>query len=103
MRTILIIGAGKSAASLVKYLLDKSNTEKLQIRLARVLEGSSVRVRVGAHHPSSVVKMMMSADHLRAGGATAKAIAAKLAPRSGLRPIDLDSYSRLPTNSGLMP
>lgn len=34
MRTILIIGAGKSTASLVKYLLDKSNTEKLQIRLA---------------------------------------------------------------------
>ena len=49
------------------------------------------------------VRIMLSADHLRVGGAAAKAIAAKLAPRSGLRPIDLDSYSRLSTNSGLMP
>ncbi len=34
MRTVLIIGAGKSTAFLVKYLLDKSNDEKLYIRLA---------------------------------------------------------------------
>ena len=30
--------------------------------------------------------MMMSADHRRVAGAAAKAIAARLAPRSGLRP-----------------
>lgn len=34
MRTILIIGAGKSTAFLVKYLLDKSIDERLYIRLA---------------------------------------------------------------------
>ena len=34
MRTVLIIGAGKSTAFLVKYLLDKSIDEKLYIRLA---------------------------------------------------------------------
>jgi len=31
MRKILIIGAGRSASSLIKYLLEKSNEEKLQI------------------------------------------------------------------------
>ena len=34
MRTVLIIGAGKSTAFLVKYLLDKSIDERLYIRLA---------------------------------------------------------------------
>tara|TARA_B100001769_G_C22099242_1_gene593262 strand:- start:500 stop:1864 length:1365 start_codon:yes stop_codon:yes gene_type:complete len=34
MRTVLIIGAGKSTAFLVKYLLDKSIDERLCIRLA---------------------------------------------------------------------
>ena len=34
MRTILIIGAGKSTAYLVQYLLQKSNAEQLRILLA---------------------------------------------------------------------
>ena len=34
MRTILIIGAGKSTAYLVKYLLEKSEAEQLQVILA---------------------------------------------------------------------
>jgi len=34
MRKILVIGAGKSASSLIKYLLDKSDKEKLQIIVA---------------------------------------------------------------------
>lgn len=34
MRKILIIGAGRSASSLIKYLLDKSETEKLHITIA---------------------------------------------------------------------
>lgn len=33
MRNILIIGAGRSASSLIKYLLDKSETEKLHITI----------------------------------------------------------------------
>ncbi len=33
MRNILIIGAGKSTAALVRYLQEKSETEKLQIRI----------------------------------------------------------------------
>jgi len=34
MRNILIIGAGRSASSLIKYLLEKSESEKLQITIA---------------------------------------------------------------------
>jgi len=34
MRKILVIGAGKSASSLIKYLLDKSNKENLQVIVA---------------------------------------------------------------------
>ncbi|MBJ2173473.1 saccharopine dehydrogenase NADP-binding domain-containing protein [Aureibaculum sp. A20] len=36
MRNILIIGAGRSSASLIKYLLEKSVTEKLQITIADI-------------------------------------------------------------------
>lgn len=36
MRTILIIGAGRSSSSLIKYLLDKSKVEKLHIIVADV-------------------------------------------------------------------
>jgi saccharopine dehydrogenase-like NADP-dependent oxidoreductase len=34
MRNILLFGAGKSASSLIKYLLDKSETEKLHLTIA---------------------------------------------------------------------
>ena len=50
MLTILIIGAGKSTASLVKYLLDKSNTEKLQIRLADKNKSAALKLIDG--HPN---------------------------------------------------
>jgi len=50
MRTILIIGAGKSTASLVKYLLDKSKAENLQIRLADKNKTAAVKLIDG--HPN---------------------------------------------------
>lgn len=34
MRKILIIGAGRSASSLIRYLLNKSETEKLHVTIA---------------------------------------------------------------------
>ena len=34
MRNILIIGAGRSASSLIKYLLTKSDSEKLHLTIA---------------------------------------------------------------------
>ena len=50
MRTILMIGAGKSTASLVKYLLDKSKAENLQIRLADKNKTAAVKLIDG--HPN---------------------------------------------------
>jgi saccharopine dehydrogenase-like NADP-dependent oxidoreductase len=41
MRKILIVGAGRSSASLIKYLLDKSDEENLQIIIADVSKESA--------------------------------------------------------------
>ena len=38
MRKILVIGAGRSSSSLIKYLLDKSTVENLQIIVADILK-----------------------------------------------------------------
>ena len=50
MRTILIIGAGKSTASLVKYLLDKSNSEHLKVRLGDKNKSAALKLING--HPN---------------------------------------------------
>jgi len=50
MRTILIIGAGKSTASLVKYLLDKSNFEHLKVRLGDKNKSAALKLING--HPN---------------------------------------------------
>jgi len=50
MRKILIIGAGKSASSLIKYLLDKSEIEALQIIVAdKTIESAQKLI---ANHPN---------------------------------------------------
>jgi len=36
MKNILIIGAGKSSSSLIKYLLEKSDEENLKIIIADI-------------------------------------------------------------------
>ena len=36
MKNILIIGAGKSSAALIKYLLDKSEKEHLQLTIGDI-------------------------------------------------------------------
>ena len=41
MRNILVIGAGRSASSLIKYLLDKSSAEKLHITVADVSKSAA--------------------------------------------------------------
>ena len=50
MRTILIIGAGKSTASLVKYLLNKSNSEHLKVRLGDKNKSAALKLING--HPN---------------------------------------------------
>jgi len=53
MRKILIIGAGRSASSLVKYLLDKSTKEKLQIIIADISVENCIKL--AQNHPNSKV------------------------------------------------
>ena len=51
MRKILILGAGRSASSLIKYLLEKSTTENLQIILADLsLENALAKTQ---NHPNA--------------------------------------------------
>ncbi len=50
-RNILIIGAGRSASSLIKYLLDKSETENLHIIIGdKVLESAA---KMAENHPNA--------------------------------------------------
>ncbi|MEE9349081.1 MAG: saccharopine dehydrogenase family protein [Flavobacteriaceae bacterium] len=44
MRKILVIGAGRSASSLIKYLLDKSDVENLQIIVADKILASAQKI-----------------------------------------------------------
>ena len=43
MRNILIIGAGRSASSLIKYLLNQSETEKLHVTIADLSESLALQ------------------------------------------------------------
>lgn len=52
MKKILVIGAGRSASSLVKYLLDKSIEEGLEIRVADISVGNAKKLL--QNHPSGV-------------------------------------------------
>ena len=51
MRNILIIGAGRSATSLIKYLLDKSKSEDLFITIGDLSEESAQKFTQG--HPNA--------------------------------------------------
>ncbi len=53
MRKILIIGAGRSASSLVKYLLDKSIEEKIQVIIADLSLDNCIKL--AQNHPNSKV------------------------------------------------
>ncbi|MCF6222574.1 MAG: saccharopine dehydrogenase NADP-binding domain-containing protein [Flavobacteriaceae bacterium] len=53
MRKILIIGAGRSASSLVKYLLDKSVEEKIQVIIADISLDNCIKL--AQNHPNSKV------------------------------------------------
>tara|TARA_B110000967_G_scaffold208898_1_gene262718 strand:+ start:2358 stop:3722 length:1365 start_codon:yes stop_codon:yes gene_type:complete len=56
MRNILIIGAGKSASYLIKYFLDKSNSEKLEITIGD-LEISNAKKLIGNHSNARAIKL----------------------------------------------
>jgi saccharopine dehydrogenase-like NADP-dependent oxidoreductase len=55
MTTILLLGAGRSSSSLIRYLLDNSVTYHWQIVIGDVSE-SSARERIGAHPKGAYVR-----------------------------------------------
>ncbi|CAL2095390.1 Saccharopine dehydrogenase, NADP-dependent [Tenacibaculum sp. 190524A02b] len=56
MRNILIIGAGRSSSSLIKYLLDKSSTENLHITIGDV-SIENAKSKVNEHKNASAIKL----------------------------------------------
>ncbi|WP_299102294.1 saccharopine dehydrogenase C-terminal domain-containing protein [uncultured Winogradskyella sp.] len=56
MRKILIIGAGKSCSYLIKYLLDKSETEQLQITVGD-LNIENAKKLVGNHPNTNIIHL----------------------------------------------
>ena len=64
MRKILVIGAGKSASSLIKYLLDKSTEENLQIIVAD-REITSAKKILNDHQNSKAIILDVFNDEAR--------------------------------------
>lgn len=56
MRNILIIGAGRSSAALIKYLLDKSSSEKLHITVGD-LSLENAQEKINNHPNASAIKL----------------------------------------------
>lgn len=62
MKNILIIGAGRSASSLIKYLLDKSEAEKLQLTIADLSEELANKKTNG--HPNATILVLDVFDEI---------------------------------------
>ena len=58
MRKILIIGAGRSASSLIKYLLDKSETENLFVTIGDLSEDLAKK-KTGNHKNSRAIALKL--------------------------------------------
>ena len=56
MRNILVIGAGRSCSSLIKYLLEKSSAEKLHITVADVHQ-SAAESKINNHPNASAIAL----------------------------------------------
>ncbi|OSY87322.1 saccharopine dehydrogenase [Tenacibaculum holothuriorum] len=56
MRKILIIGAGRSSSSLIKYLLDKSSTENLHITIGDV-SVENAQSKINNHSNASAIQL----------------------------------------------
>ncbi len=54
MRNILIIGAGRSASSLIQYLLNKSDEERLHVTIADLSLGLAQRKTNGHHNATAI-------------------------------------------------
>lgn len=56
MRKILVIGSGKSASYLIKYLLDKSTTEKLHVTVGDI-DLNSAKYLIGNHQNATAISL----------------------------------------------
>ncbi|MBT8394523.1 MAG: saccharopine dehydrogenase NADP-binding domain-containing protein [Bacteroidia bacterium] len=64
MRKILIIGSGKSASYLIKYLLDKSNSENLHITIGDINLKSAKKL-IGKHKHATAINLDVFNDDSR--------------------------------------
>jgi saccharopine dehydrogenase-like NADP-dependent oxidoreductase len=64
MRKVLVIGAGRSASSLIKYLLDKSSSEKLHVIVGDVSRENSEE-RVNNHKNGTAIILDVFDDEAR--------------------------------------
>ena len=79
MRKILVIGAGKSASSLIKYLLDKSEQENLQIIVAdKQLE--SAQKLINNHKNGKAIVLDVFEDESRSEAVKNSAIVISMLP-----------------------
>lgn len=65
MRKILVIGAGKSSSYLIKYLLDKSETENLSITVGD-LNVNNAKTLIGNHPNAEVIHLDVFSEASRA-------------------------------------
>ncbi|WP_435261741.1 saccharopine dehydrogenase family protein [Tenacibaculum sp. nBUS_03] len=66
MKNILIIGAGRSSSSLIKYLLDKSSKENLHITIGDVSEENALS-KINGHKNASAIELDVFKDDERVG------------------------------------
>lgn len=55
MRNILIIGAGKSSSSLIRYLLEKSDSEKIQVTIGDISKNNAEKLINNHKNASAIV------------------------------------------------
>jgi len=79
MRKVLVIGAGKSASSLIKYLLDKSDKENLQIIVAD-LNIKSAEKLIGNHKNGKAIVLDVFENESRNNAVKNAAIVISMLP-----------------------
>ncbi len=79
MRKILVIGSGKSTSYLIKYLLDKSNSEKLHITVADVNIDNANKL-IKNHKNASVLALDIFNNELRTKAIEASDIVVSMLP-----------------------
>lgn len=64
MKNILIIGAGKSSSSMIKYLLDKSNEENLRLTIGDLSRENTLKL-INNHKNAKAIRLDVFDEHQR--------------------------------------